>query len=307
VFDVVGLGTHGVRPVIWSGHGATIATGQLGYPGEDGHPSKDKVGWRQVFQAKKGATFAPSAVFTVHPAFGAFAVVGPAIAPWSAAGAETGVGYPTATTQPTPDGFGTYTPLARMTTMTQRSTSAMVTNGNLGGFIISGPLFATWLAAGGVLGLGYPLTGAVPTLGDLGTTQRFAPVANTGVNYAAATTLVSSSSGTFALTSQIAAAWSSTQDQGGTVGVPTAAPVTASSGTTPYVELRCSRGRIYVSTVLSSCVLSGPLLDAYLTAGGPLGSLGLPLTPVVTDGPGISHVTFERGTLTLTGNSVVTS
>lgn len=307
VFDVKGLGVFGVRPKLWNPFGATIATGIWGYPSDDGRPSKDRTGWRQVFQTPQGAKFAPQAVATVHPTLGSFAVLAPAIGPWSAAGAEGGIGYPLATTTPTAGGSGTYTPLARLTKTSQRALSAVVTSNALGSFVVREALFTAWSTAGGVAGYGYPLSNEVPTLGGVGTTQRFALIAGTSVNYASATTLVSSIAGTYALTGPLAAAWTNDQNLGGALGVPSAPPVLGTAGSTPYGELVCTKGRLYVSALCSSSSLSGPMLAAYLTAGGPLGSLGLPLTTTVVDGPGVSHVTFERGTLTATSSGVTQS
>ena len=307
VFQVQGLGVHGVRPRVWNRFGTTIATGKWGYPTEDGHPSTDNVGWRQVFQSKTGTKFSPSAVVTVHPSFGTFAVLAPAIGPWSAAGAESRLGYPIATTTPTPGGYGTYTPCSRATSKSQRVLSAVVTSTTLGGYVINDAMFSAWTTAGGINGPGYPLGNASPTAGGIGTTQRFVPIAAGVADYEQTSTYVSSAAGTFSLLGPIATAWAFDQSLGGSVGLPATSPTSAVSGSTSYSELICTKGRLYASTLCPASSLTGALLDAYLSAGGPLGSLGLPLTSTVLDGLDVSHVTFERGTLTLTGTVVVTS
>ncbi len=307
VFDIKGLGLFAVRPKMWNPFGATIALGSWGYPSDDEHVSQDNIGWRQVFQSPRGAKFAPQAVATVHPTFGSFAVLAPAIGPWSVAGAESGLGYPIATTAQTVGGYGTYTPLARLSKTSQRLLSAVVTSNCLGGFVIRDAIFTAWNAAGGVAGYGYPLGNQVQTLGGVGATQRFALIAGSTVNFANSTTLVTSTAGTYAINGPLAIAWSSDQNLGGAIGLPTATPVLGTAGSTPYGELICTKGRLYASALCSSSSLSGQLLAAYLLAGGPLGSLGLPLTTTVSDSPGVSHVSFEHGTLTATPSGVTQS
>jgi hypothetical protein len=94
---------------------------------------------------------------------------------------------------------------------------------------------------------------------------------------------------------------------GGVLGFPVAPPVPGVSDPTASEQLFAG-GRLYASPVTPASVLTGPVLDRYLSIGGTASYLGIPTSDVVplVDG---SRASFVRGLIKVaaaTGASVVT-
>ena len=307
IFESQRLGLHVVTPRVWSTFSSMIATGSLGYPSDDGHPVLDKVGWRQGFATNTNNTATPSSIVVAHPIAGIHGVLGSAIGPWSTNGAEIGIGYPTATTATTADGFGTITPCTKYTGTTPVALSAVVTNLAAGGWAMKGNIFSAWTGGGGVSTVGYPTASLKATVGGVGSSQQFSLVNGSGIIPNSLSIIVTSTAATVVLSSDAARAFVADQLAGGGTGLPIGAPIIGTAGVTPYTELRCTNGTIYDSALGRACSIVGPLHAAYLTAGGPTGSLGLPTSTTINDGGGVSHVNFEHGVLTGTPTGVVQS
>ncbi len=307
IFEIPRLGVHSVPPKVWTNFAGMISSGSMGYPSDDGHPVVDKVGWRQGFATVSNGVATPSAIVVAHPVAGVHGVIGAAIAPWSANGAEIGIGYPTATTTASSDGFGTITPFAKYSGSTVLATAAVVTSSATGGWAVTASIFTAWTSAGGVNAVGYPVATAVAAVGGVGSFQQFSLVNGSGIVPNSLGIIVTSYDATVVLHADIARAFFMDQGLGGSAGLPTTSPTTGVAGATPYTELICTKGRIYDSSLGHACSLVGPLLAAYLTAGGPTGALGLPTTTTINDGVGVTHVNFEHGVLTGTPTGVVQS
>ena len=307
IFEIPKIGLHVVLPKVWASFASVIASGAIGYPSDDGHPVVDKVGWRQGFASITNNRSTPSAIVVSHPTDGLHGVVGSAMGPWSANGAEIGIGYPTTTTSVTADGFGTITPFTKYVGNNPTVSSAVVTSVAAGGWAIRAAIFTAWTGAGGVSTVGHPTSSAAATVGAVGSFQPFALVNGSGIVPNSLGVVVTSTTATIVLSGDAARAFLADQQAGGATGLPTTPSTAGMAGTTPYTELLCTKGRLYDSSLGRSCSLVGPLLAAYLAAGGPTGVLGLPTSTTINDGVGVTHVNFEHGVLTGTPTGVVQS
>jgi hypothetical protein len=112
--------------------------------------------------------------------------------------------------------------------------------------------------------------------------------------------------GAWALLGTFFSTWMADQRGARVLGDPTANEVDDVLSGIAVRSQTFSTGSIYDSSAGRDCVLYGPILQQYLTDGGPTGSLGLPTSSVVVLANGDEQATFVGGTLTYVPGGGVT-
>jgi uncharacterized protein with LGFP repeats len=267
-------GAHAVRGVF-----TPVYNGMLGESGALGYPVSEQYataggGLTQAFQNGR-----------IHwsQATGAHAVIGPMSTAYDALSGEGGVlGYPTGGRYSTP-GNGYTQPFKNGRIHWSPTTGAHA---------VIGPLSAAYDARGGESGaLGYP------------TGDRYATTSG-GVGQAFANgSLVISSSGTVrSVEGAIGASYAALGGGAGTLGEPTAAPVSTGGGTTQGFQ----GGRVLDGPATPAVSVRGPVLAAFDAAGGPAGALGWPAAEQTTSAKGTVSQRFASGWVVLTSGGTRT-
>ncbi|MGY1652134.1 hypothetical protein [Geodermatophilus sp. SYSU D01119] len=247
-------------------------TGTLRLPTSDVGTTPD--GEAQYAHFQGGSVYVTSTGATVLPS----AVVGV----WGRNGWEGGpLGYPT----------GAASTAGGVTT--QPFEGGRVHTGEAGGDAVLTPMVAAYDAAGGPTGaLGLPTSRTGRTPDGKATYQHF----QGGSVYVTAT-------GPKVLPTAVVAVWARSGWEGGSLGYPTGAAQTAGGVTSQAFE----RGTVYVSGGRGSSVQT-VLASAYQAAGGPAGTLGVPVSDTgrTPDGKA-TYQHFEGGSIysTATGGARV--
>lgn len=298
----------------------------LGYPA--GNETAGADGFGRVQEFASGAVY-------YSPANGAFPVRGGIRATWAAEGAELGpAGYPTGAEQPAGDGRGAVQQFERGSVYWTATTGARLVRGavraiwmasggptgplgypasgevdttnhagrvqqfengaiywsaSTGARIVRGDIATAYAAAGGVTGpLGLPTAEATATgAGSTGRVQTF----QGGSIYWTAT------DGAHVVRGAIGAIYSTSGAPGGPLGFPTSGERRTANGTGAVQSFQ--NGAIYWSAATSAHIVRGDIADAYETAGGVAGVLGLPTAEATATGPGGAGrvQTFQGGSV----------
>jgi len=272
--------------------------GPLGYPATQRSPAGDKLGAWQNFAKLSGAVVSSWGSITHDPDGTMGAVWGPIFQHWRRLGREAGpLGYPVAVQSPTADGVGSYVTLAPFTGTSQGPAGSIYYHPLTGAFAITGPIRTTWQSLNWENGpLGYPSSDIRTTQDGIGSYATFAKISGNSIVGRAAI-YHHPSLGTWAVSGAFYARWVSLGAAHGTLGYPIAAAVPASSAGISFHSQLFEHGEIYSSRLGRGCAIWGGVLSAYLAAGGPTGSYGLPLSTqqVVA---GVGSVDFQNGTIT---------
>ncbi|GAB3357549.1 hypothetical protein GCM10027300_27930 [Modestobacter lapidis] len=213
------------------------------------------------------------------PTTGARLLPEPVYAAWAGTGWENGpLGYPVSDVAGTPNGTAQYVHFQGGSVYVSAATGARA---------LSGPILAAWAASGWENGpLGLPVTGAGRTPDGKATYQHF----EGGSIYSTAT------SGTRVLPTAIRDGWAAAGWEAGVLGYPT-------SGATPTADGRgqvqsFQGGKVYASPATGGHGVPTALLPAYEAAGGPAGSLGLPVDDAARTPDGkATYQHFEHGSI----------
>ncbi|HSU00822.1 MAG TPA: N-acetylmuramoyl-L-alanine amidase, partial [Geodermatophilus sp.] len=223
------------------------------------------------------------------PTTGTRIVRGNILDAYRAAGGPTGgLGFPTTSDAPTPDGRGYFVRFQRGDIYWSQATGART---------VLGSIRDTWLAAGGSGGyLGFPTTSDTPVPGK-GAYVRF----QGGDVYWSPTT------GTQIVRGEILNAWLATGGATGYLGFPTTSDAATADGRGYFV--RFQGGDVYWSAATGTRIVRGSILSTWLATGGATGPLGFPTTSdaATADGRGY-FVRFQGGDVywsAATGTQVV--
>ena len=223
------------------------------------------------------------------PTTGTRIVRGNILDAYRAAGGPTGgLGFPTTSDAPTPDGRGYFVRFQRGDIYWSQATGART---------VLGSIRDTWLATGGSGGyLGFPTTSDTPVPGK-GAYVRF----QGGDVYWSPTT------GTQIVRGEILNAWLATGGATGYLGFPTTSDAATADGRGYFV--RFQGGDVYWSAATGTRIVRGSILSTWLATGGATGPLGFPTTSdaATADGRGY-FVRFQGGDVywsAATGTQVV--
>ncbi|SDL60579.1 Uncharacterized conserved protein, contains LGFP repeats [Geodermatophilus siccatus] len=210
------------------------------------------------------------------PTTGTRIVRGDILDAYRAAGGPTGgLGFPTTSDAPTPDGRGYFVRFQRGDVYWSQATGART---------VLGSIRDTWLATGGPGGyLGFPTTSDTPVPGK-GAYVRF----QGGDVYWSPTT------GTRIVRGEILNAWLATGGATGYLGFPTTSDAATTDGRGYFV--RFQGGDVYWSAATGPRIVRGSILSTWLATGGATGPLGFPTTSdaATADGRGY-FVRFQGG------------
>jgi uncharacterized protein with LGFP repeats len=209
------------------------------------------------------------------PTTGTRIVRGNILDAYRAAGGPTGgLGFPTTSDAPTPDGRGYFVRFQRGDIYWSQATGART---------VLGSIRDTWLATGGSGGyLGFPTTSDTPVPGK-GAYVRF----QGGDVYWSPTT------GTQIVRGEILNAWLATGGATGYLGFPTTSDAATADGRGYFV--RFQGGDVYWSAATGTQVVRGSILSTWLAAGGATGPLGFPTTSDAKTADGRGYVVRFTG------------
>ena len=223
------------------------------------------------------------------PTTGTRIVRGDILDAYRAAGGPTGgLGFPTTSDAPTPEGRGYFVRFQRGDVYWSQATGART---------VLGSIRDTWLATGGPGGyLGFPTTSDTPVPGK-GAYVRF----QGGDVYWSPTT------GTQIVRGEILNAWLAAGGATGYLGFPTTSDAATTDGRGYFV--RFQGGDVYWSAATGARIVRGSIRDSWLATGGATGPLGFPTTSdaATADGRG-AFVRFQGGDVywsSTTGTQVV--
>lgn len=251
--------------------------GVLGLPTTDVIATPDGRGRYAHFTG--GSVYATDAT-------GAHVLTGPVRQRWAAAGWERGLGYPTSSVAPTPDGRGEFARFERGTVYWTSATGARV---------LSGPVADEWTAAGGAGELGYPTTDVRDAPDKVG---QYAHFQDGSVYWTAAT-------GAHAVSGAVKTRWAASGWERG-LGYPTSSTAVTPDGAGEFAHFQ--RGSIYSTTATGARIVAGAFKRAWARTGWERGSLGYP-TGEARAVSGGSRQDFQRGWITVssaTGKATVT-
>jgi hypothetical protein len=272
-------------------------SGPLGYPTSDVVPTKDGAGLLTRFAKVIGGRVAHRGVVMSTPSTATFGIYGPIYQHWKQSGREIGPrGYPTSNVTATPGGVGHFATFRTNPPSGPAVSSAIYSTKATGAWALEGALLDAWQTGGGPTGpLGYPTSDAGPTLDAMATIQSFSTVAGSSrkrpgflVDHPA--------KGLWSVIGAIAATWESLGRETGSLGYPLSDRTSGIAGTIRYRTQQFENGAVFSSSVGRGAALWGSLLTAYETAGGPAGSLGLPLATQTIAGATAS-ADFQGGSL----------
>ncbi|NEK87252.1 hypothetical protein GCU60_16035, partial [Blastococcus saxobsidens] len=210
-----------------------------------------------------------------HPESGTHVLPTAVVAAWRAAGGERGtLGYPTSGAVPTADGR------SMVTTFEGGEVHATAAAGQ----VLSGAVLDRYRAAGGLGGeLGRPMTG-VTTLPGGG---QFAHFQGGSIYWTQAT-------GARVLSGAVRDRWAAQGWENGPLGYPTSDVTVLADG---VQFARFQGGSVYWTQAAGARMLTGAVRDRYEAAGGPGGSLGLPVTDVQALAAGGRYAHFQGGSI----------
>jgi uncharacterized protein with LGFP repeats len=272
-------------------------SGPLGYPTSDVVPTKDGAGKFARFAKVAGGAVVHRGVVISTPFAATHGIYGPIFEEWRSSGREVGpLGYPTSDVTATPGGVGHTATFRTHPTSGPAIDSAIVATKATGAWTVTGPLLAAWRAAGGAAGpLGFPTSEAGPSLDEAATIQSFSTVAG-GSRRHPGFLVDHPTLGRWPVAASIAATWQDLGREAGALGYPLGERTSGVSGATRYRTQEFERGAVFTSSVGRGAALWGPLLEAYRDAGGPDGSLGLPLATQTIAGS-VASADFQGGPL----------
>jgi uncharacterized protein with LGFP repeats len=209
------------------------------------------------------------------PTTGTRIVRGNILDAYRAAGGPTGgLGFPTTSDAPTPDGRGYFVRFQRGDIYWSQATGART---------VLGSIRDTWLATGGSGGyLGFPTTSDTPVPGK-GAYVRF----QGGDVYWSPTT------GTQIVRGEILNAWLATGGATGYLGFPTTSDAATADGRGYFV--RFQGGDVYWSAATGTRIVRGSILSTWLATGGATGPLGFPTTSDAKTADGRGYVVRFTG------------
>ena len=175
---------------------------------------------------------------------------------------------------------------------------AIYDNPATGTFSVHGAIFTKWQHLNYENGpLGYPTSDPQTTADRLAQKGTFAKVVGSKIT-ARSAIYAHETLGTWAVEGALFTGYLAQRSEQGPLGYPTADAVAGSVGPVPYREQQFERGALFDSARGHGVALWGNLLAAYLEAGGPQGTYGLPLTSQSISGSTAS-ATFVGGTLSV--------
>jgi SpoIID/LytB domain protein len=194
---------------------------------------------------------------------------------WLLMNAEWGLGFPTGGEVPVPGVAGGWKQVF--------TAGEVYWTAATGAFEVRGAMAAAWAAAGGVAGLGVPVSGEVAAPGG-GVTQEF----GRGV------TVVLTPGGTRVLFGGIRDAWLARGGARGALGLPRNQEAATPDGAGRYVEF--AGGTVVWTPSSGAVTLAGPIGARWVAAGGLTSDLGLPVAVqrATADGRG-QFVGFASG------------
>ncbi|WP_232797039.1 N-acetylmuramoyl-L-alanine amidase [Blastococcus atacamensis] len=262
--------THVVRGSIlttWLARGG--ATGHMGFPTTSDAPTPDGRGYFTRFQG--GDIY-------YSPSTGTQTVVGSILGTWLQSGGSAGpLGFPATTDALTADRKGAFVRFQGGDVYWSPASGTQ---------IVRGSILTTWLARGGATGhMGFPTTSDAPTPDGRGYFTRF----QGGDIY------YSPSTGTQTVVGSILTTWLQAGGSGGVLGFPTTTDALTSDRKGAFV--RFQGGDVYWSPATGTHIVRGALAGAYVSRGGPTGSLGFPTRTTYAVPEGLRS-DFERGSLT---------
>ena len=295
--------TVGAGSVTGAARSLWIATGYenggFGYPVSDRLVTSDRTSHYTNFaKVVAGRVIAKGAIYE-NPRLGTHGVWGPIYSHWKALGFENGpLGYPTSLVAPTSDRVGRYATFTKLSAGRPVDHGAIYDNPATGTFSVHGAIFTKWQHLNYENGpLGYPTSDPQTTADRLAQKGTFAKVVGSKIT-ARSAIYAHETLGTWAVEGALFTGYLAQRSEQGPLGYPTADAVAGSVGPVPYREQQFERGALFDSARGHGVALWGNLLAAYLEAGGPQGTYGLPLTSQSISGSTAS-ATFVGGTLSV--------
>ena len=271
--------------------------GPLGYPTSDVVATRDHHGELVRFAKVHNGAVVHRGVVISSPATGTHGIYGAIYEHWRAAGREVGpIGYPTSDVHRIPGGIGRLATFASTPHGGATIESAICATPVTGAWTLTGSLLSAWQTHGGATGpLGYPTSDAGPSLDAAATIQSFSTVegsARKNLGFLVDHRVL----GLWATTGAIARSWQLLGRETGVLGYPVADRSQGSAAAISYSSQQFEHGTVFTSSVGRGAALWGQLLDAYENAGGPAGSLGLPLGTQRISGA-TATASFQGGSL----------